>query len=699
MTMIQPAQPTPDPKTSAAARKARSRRVGGWLLVGLVLLGHTWQATRLWPTWRSIVDPTTPVVIVDHAIHEYHGGLGASFLRATGTTWGYDPFFMAGYPETPVWDSSSNLAIAFNILGNETTSFRAYKVGLFLVSVLGLVALMLGAGVAGLSLVEVAVAGFLASVYFWVGYPIALWRSGLFAFLSAAIGSSLLLGLCVRFDRQPSRWCWVALTVVAAGLFFIHVTTPIMVGGGALAFYLLVARRHHRRWHAAIGGAVALTILANLIWLGPLWRFRSLRVGSGFFMTTDSARFLLDYYLSPSLDSRTGLILIVLGSIGLTTWWFAGRRTAAMAFGGSILALILLTGFGSLWEPTKVMEPLRFRVAFCYLLTLPTASLLVAASSRLARLLGGGRVGPVLTALVWVVVLGSWGWLDRAYWQAAGSWLAYRRPLAVGYPLEARPLIDWIKRETDLSARILFEDQLRLLEPTDAESTHWTPLLPTLLADDPRLFIGGLYQTAFIQHHQRASFGDFQLGGRPIDEWTPAEIARYADQYNLGWVVCWSPLSRFVFDRLPGATRVATIPRHATFGRPPANNEHERSTIFARAGVAVARRYILEGESSYAVYRLDRGHSYFLRGRGRITHVTPNRVELADVEPDAEGVVVVSLHWLDSWTTEPPASIRPAASWLDPVPLLRITTSRPIPRLILTNGGENFLPEPHRPAG
>ncbi len=678
---------TPRPKTlepPSSARKPRRILAGVWLF--LVLAAHAWGATRLFPSWRSIIDPATPVVVVDHAIHEYHGTLGAGFLREAGTSWGYDPFFMAGYPETPVWDSSGNLAILFDFLGGGKDSFRAYKIGLFAASILGLVALGLGARATGLGWGEAAVASGLAAVYFWVGYPIVLWRSGLFAFLSAAIGAGLLLGLCVRFDRHPTWPTWLALTSVAAGLFFTHVTAPILVGGGVLAFYAVVARRHGRRWHLAIAGAVLVTVLVNLGWLVPLWQFRGLRVGSGLFMTTDSARYLLDYYLSPSVDARVGLALILVGSVGLILWWFGGRRPAAAAFGGSIVALVLLTGFGSLWGPTKVLEPLRFRVAFCYLLAVPAASALVQASVALARVAGGGIRGRMATILAWGAVLGGWGWFDAGFFGAARSWLVQYRPLIVGYPPEARTLVDWIERNTDLSARILFEDQLRLLEATDAESTHWTPLLPALLAPETRLFIGGLYQTAFIQHHQMAAFGDFQLGDRPIDEWTPAQIAAYADRYNLGWVVCWSPLSRFTFDRLPGATRVATLPRFATPGRPPSNNERERTTILRRAGLETARRYIFEGESSYAVYRLARPHTYFLRGRGRITAVAPNRVELADVEPDDQGVAVLSLHWLDTWTTDPATPIRPEPSPPDPVPFVRIETKTPIPRLVLRNG-------------
>src|SRR5206468_969076 len=107
--------------------------------------------------------------------------------------------------------------------------------------------------------------------------------------------------------------------------------------------------------------------------------------------------------------------------------------------------------------------------------------------------------------------------------------LATERPLIVGFTPEMRRLGEWFRANTDPSARILFEDQLRLLEATDPESVHWTPLLPSMLGPDARMFIGGLYQTAFIRHHRMAAFGDFQLGDRPIDEWSTAEVGRYCE--------------------------------------------------------------------------------------------------------------------------------------------------------------------------
>jgi hypothetical protein len=658
----------------------------GWALaaiVGLFVL-HTFQASRLFPSLGAILDPESPVVMVDHAIHEYHGRLGATFLREHGTTWGYDPFFMAGYPETPVWDSSSNPSIALDFLGGRD-GYRAYKVGLFVASIAVLAGIAGGAWAAGLGAAEVAVATFLGWFVFWSGFPVSLWRSGLFAFVTAASGAGVLLGLCVRFDRKPTRWNWCLLAAAGSGLCFVHVTTPIMVAAGAVAFYATVARRHGRRWHAAVLGAAVVTILANLFWLVPLWRFRGLRIGSGLFMTTDSAWFLVRHYLAPTVEGRTGLVLFVTGLAGLAGWWFGGRRAMAAAFGGSIVALVMLTGFGSLWNPTKVLEPLRFRVAFGFLLAVPAASAVVGLTSWIARRVGGRWRGGLVAGLLWIGVLGGWVAVERGFFQASARSLFLQRPLTVGLTTEMKTLVGWIKANTDLTSRILFEDQLRLLESTDPESTHWTPLLPLLLRPDIRLFIGGLYQTAFIKHHAMAAFGDFQLGDRPIDEWSKNEFDDYCLRYNLGWVICWSPLSRFWFDRYESAVRVATLPRYVTPYRPVSTNEHEWTAMIRRAGIDQARRYMTQGEGAYAIYRIERPRSYFLKGKGRLVSVAPNRIELADVEPE-EGEVIVSLHWLDTWRSEPPLPLFPEPASPDPIDFVRIKLTGPLPSIVLTNG-------------
>jgi hypothetical protein len=239
---------------------------------------------------------------------------------------------------------------------------------------------------------------------------------------------------------------------------------------------------------------------------------------------------------------------------------------------------------------------------------------------------------------------------------------------------------------------VLFEDQLRLLEATDPESTHWTPLLPVLLAQQgrPRAFVGGLYQTAFIAHHRAASFGDYALGGRRVDAWPAEELAGYCDRYNVGWVVCWSPLSRFVFDQFPLARRVGALDRPASPGREVMRDETQWRAIARVAGAGVATRYLDEGVNRYALYRVERPRSYFLEGRGEVASFGYNRVELADLEPDpATGEATVSLHWLDTWRIEPPLPVEAVAVRGDPVPFVRLKLDRPRRRVVLFNGYAN----------
>jgi hypothetical protein len=262
--------------------------------------------------------------------------------------------------------------------------------------------------------------------------------------------------------------------------------------------------------------------------------------------------------------------------------------------------------------------------------------------------------------------------------------LIWKHPLVVGFRPEMHRLVQALRTHTDPSARILFEDQLRLLEQTDPESTHWTPLLPFLLGPDRRQFIGGLYQTAFIDHSRLASFGDFHLGDRFIDEWTPEELERYFRQYNIGWVVCWSALARYSFDRLPSARRVAVLPRYSTLGRLFLPEAHTWDVLNARLGRAGALSYIRQNESVYALYRIERTPSFFLRGAGRLASVELNRVELADVVPE-DGEIVLSLHWLDTWRTDPPLPLAPVPVPGDPVPFVRIRLEKELGRIVLFN--------------
>lgn len=673
--------PTPQPSGPS--------RFWPWAVLVAAFAFHAVQAVRLFPSWGALVDDERPVVMADHAIHLYHGAIGARFVREHGTTWGYDPFFMAGYPETPVWDSSSNLSIAFQFLAGGRYSPRAYKLGLFACSLLAVVLLPVGARAAGLSPGESAATAALGTVVFWACFPAMLWRTGLFSFVTASAALGTVLGVLLRFDRRPTFGRWAVLAGSGAALVFAHVTAPIMLVGPAIGYLAATAWRWRSRRGrlGAVTLAVAVALAVNLVWLVPLLRFRGIRAPAAYFMTTNSARFLWDFMRHNPLDGRVAFALLVVGVAGLGAWWWEGARCRAAVFGGAATVLLALCWLGGLWSVTRTTEPFRFLATLDLVLTVPAGSFLVRAAQRTSRLVGGGVRGGAFTGVVAAAALGAAWFASPETVPLVVQMANQYRPLVVGLRPEDGQLVRMLRDETDLSARVLFEDQLRLLEMTDPESTHWTPLLPLLLQPEGRAFIGGLYHMAFITHHRAASFGDYALGGRRVDAWPPNELNDYCRRYNVGWVVCWSPLSQFWFDMHPDARHVATLPRPATPGREVMPNEAQWRAIAKRAGVDVANRYMAEGVNHYRVYRVERPHSYFLEGSGRVAAFDYNRVELADVNPDPQtGSVVLSLHWLDTWKSDPPLPLTPVSVPGDPVPFVRLQTTRPLPRVILSNG-------------
>jgi len=667
-------------------------RVVGFLLSTTIVLGaHFWLTVRLFPSWRAIFD-ARPAISVDHAIHLYHGWLGARSLREHGTSWGYDPFFMAGYPKTPVYDSSSGPAELFQLLAGGTYSPRAYKIGVALLVGLVPIAIMLASWSYGGGRAAAVAAGAWSVWYWWVGFPDVLVRTGLVAFVWSSAVAVLVPALMVRWRRASSLAPWAALAASVAAGVQAHVIFPIMAAAPALAAYASEAvpgaRMRAWRWHASTWAAAAVALAATHFWWWPLIRFLHLKTASDLFMTFSGNPFVLlaNYYIAA--DGRVPLLMVMFGLVGLCSAWRAGRRIEMIVLLVQVLVLSALTFFGSEWTVTRNLEPLRFQAPLGLAWSVAAGEGVTAIGSAVNPWsLSGGR-WPKLrrlcaAALVGLAILCATPslWSGRPWllphvrlpstWHHTRAHLQAARPLAVGLRPEMDQLVAWIRRNTDLSARILFEDQLRLLEagdPAAPESIHWTPLLPLLTG---RAFVGGLYHMAFIPH-QYAAFGDWRLAGRHIRDWSTEELRAFCEQYNIGWVITWSR-----------ASRIKQL-QHGEDATKPLSTEVFAGLPFCEQAARLPRHTVRPDENVYTVFRVMRDHSYFERGRGRLVAVDFNRIELADVEPDA-GEVVIRFHWQQGFACDPPLPIDRVGATGDPVGFIRVQATSPLRRLVIRN--------------
>src|ERR1700722_5361021 len=110
-----------------------------WLLSLLgLLVWHTWLTLNLFgpgPPLERLLDDR-PILSGRHALHLYHGFLGARALHERGSPACFDPSFHAGYPKTPVFDGGSRPAeLALYLVGGSFDP-AAYKIGIALVCIL-----------------------------------------------------------------------------------------------------------------------------------------------------------------------------------------------------------------------------------------------------------------------------------------------------------------------------------------------------------------------------------------------------------------------------------------------------------------------------------------------------------------------------------------------------------------------------------
>jgi hypothetical protein len=242
-----------------------------------------------------------------------------------------------------------------------------------------------------------------------------------------------------------------------------------------------------------------------------------------------------------------------------------------------------------------------------------------------ACLAGGG----LLAALLLAAPSHRAAWLGRARGGA---------PLEVGLGPDREAVVAALREQTTADGRVLWEDR---------PGAGWTALLPLLTG---RAFVGGLDPEAGIEHTAGGLCGP-ALAGRPLDDWSDADLQDYCERYNIKWVVCWSDAAAARFARWDGAEETEADLRDDGPGR---------------------------------LFALKRSASFALRGAARWASADAGRVVLTDVTP-ADGEVVLSLHYQAGLRASPSrVRVERHPDPRDPLPLVRLAVDEPAPVVTLT---------------
>lgn len=614
------------------AADAGFRRSPFWLLIlaGLVA-GQGWVTLRLFgpdrPLDRLLNDD--PVLDGHHPLHAYHGLLGNRVWHERGATSCYDPAFQAGYLKTPIFDAGSRPAELFYLIGGPAPS--SYKVGLAICCLLAPLAFALAGRGVGLGPAGSCLAGLVGGALWWSAPCRSLLEAGDLDVLVGGMCVPVYLAWLARYGRNPGPAAWAVLAASAGVGWYMN---PLVMAAGAslaLVYHLWTARGAGLAWHLGLLSANAVGLAVNSFWLGDwathVWMFVPYGGGDTPHVSWPAAAEEWEAFLP---NDPVDVAVCALGLLGLLVM---ARRfaVAAVLLASGALIYVAAGGAARLWPVVAEVGAQKVLTVGVLCGVVPCASLLTGIASGLGASSGARPLG-----FVWLAVglAGITYGLDLSrQWEVT--------PLQIGLGAEREEIVRTIRERTTPDGRILWED--RADEPG---SGQWAVLLPELTR---RPFLGGLCPDVHTDYLY-ARLADGRLVNRPISDWTDDELARFCERYNVTRVVCRTPESAARFRQLPGAAQIAEFP--------------------GGAGI---------------LFSLDRRASYVLRGRATVTQMDWKRVALTDLEPDENGVVVLSLHHHAHWRVSPGyAVIERDVDVTDPVPMIRLRLPGPVARVTMT---------------
>jgi hypothetical protein len=624
-----------------------NRPVWGIVLLGL-LAWQSWMTLRLFgpeQAWLRLIDDQ-PILSGRHPLHLYHGMLGASSLLERFILSSYDPAFLAGYPKTPVFDSGCRPAEVFLTIAGGGYRPAAYKIGLAVCCCL--VPLLFATTARGMGLGPgMACLASAVGMLVWWGAPCReMLEAGDLDLLLAVLAALVHVGLLLQFHRRASLAAWAGLLATgclgwfAQPLLFTLLLIPLL-----LVYYHGVGVRHHFGWHLALLAGLAGGVAVNSFWLVDWVAYWWLRVPLPIGQRLLTHRTLQTFWESPvwgePTDRALALVVFASGFCGIALYAMSRARVTARLLFLGMIGLLLLALIGTAWEPLGRIGAPRLLVPALWFAVPPAVYAWHWTWSRLGIWTGSAWRGALLGGML----LFSAGWFLRSDLETLARRSVDTAPLIIGLSSEQHSLIEALQTHTATDARILWEDR-RL--PSNAP--RWTALLPLWTG---RAFLGGLDPEANLEHGY-ASLVEEQLAGRPIDDWTNAELETFFRRYNVGWVI----------GRLPAT--VACLDACCSAGAA------ERTASL-----------MIDGQPSY-LYTLRRSRSFVLKGQADWLQANSRHIVLGDVLPE-DGKVVLSLHYQAGMQVSPHTiQVEREPDALDPIPLIRLRITCPLTRVILS---------------
>ena len=588
------------------------------LAIGLLLLAHVGLVFRSYPVDVFLAGDIPLKGDVARYFATAHGS------AECGGLFGYDPYFMAGYP-VGLWNSMGKKGyelahLALPMLGLPHL-FYVVIVALCLLSpVLLWAALRLHTQTrrrAFILFILILVYWHLSSQvsYFWnfgnVFFPaVSCW-----VVMMCAAAQQVLRG-----RRCLLNAVWIG--VLATAVFYCHSVALVAAAIALLAVLLVhgIGRLGGRQW-SWFAGAFVLFILLSMGWLIPLLQSRADCLAQPKLWFQGGPRHLvMDVFSDRAYQhhfDRNFLypLAIVAGLAGSVAAWRKEGRNLVFALGLGAVGVLLLAHLGFLFEPLRAIQPYRFTIPATILLLLPAAYGLDAGLA--VYLHCGRRERLVILLLIALLMPGFTAYLIDLTWPRD----------AIGITKARRQVIEQI-RQMPIKGRILCDDiGLGHILP-------YTCGVPVL---------SGLSSQAFLKHRFAGIDEEGIAFGAKPDAWDGETLSDYLKAYAVEYAI-FSSRAWLQFAAKSDSPFIAgkTVAGHAIFRVRDADLD-----------------YVLEGEAEVSA-------DY-------------NEINVKG----ASGPILLSFHFADWLTAGEGVTLEPVTVLDDPVPFIRAIPSPGLTQFVI----------------
>jgi hypothetical protein len=620
-------------KSFSGLSSMRSALIGAVLIylfhsAGLILLFHPAQG----------LFNKQPVIEQDWGLHFHHLHAMEGFWHQDKTLWGYNPYFMGGYPSNTIQDMS--------IKCFEMLAVLASGIGINVVFAFKLLAFLAASAVPWMLFfavrnflghdIYVPLACFLAALlgagYWWNSFPREMFFYGMLGFPPASCLMILSASLFYRALKARGAFTLTHLAWAAslAILLPMHLQAAIILVLPVIFTVIFCRKQISIRGVLWLSAGAVMAICVNLFWLIPLFKHRIDDISPlivkqiPIFLSSDPFAFIKDYLgLADYWSFRTSFwerglrwILLLLGLGGSVRLLSGKHKDRGLVFLFTTLSLFVLTYFGSFVQFFEGWQPLRFKIPCDFFLVLPAAFLI---SKRKQISSSKIKIGSIY-------FLSACGFFALA---ANIIQTESRLPLRLRtqFAPEIEGIVKWIDTETSKDARILFEES----------------------GDETGFFYNGMYLSSFLPHltgsqliggpiniyNDRHHFAEFHSGilfKRDITTLTDEELASYFRAYNIDAAIAFHPNS---VKRLLALQNLVSLEK--TIG--PVH-----------------------------LMKIKQPSTWFLNGEGK-ANVEWNRIYCSAVKGEE---VILKYHWVENIISSPPLEIKWTQVLDDPIPFIKI---------------------------